>query len=119
MIGAEWGSPPAPEVLTRLDKYTYLASVTVGTEVARPFLVHGIPAAELHAEHRHPDGVTALEATIDQTADRQPVEQRLAVVDDHAGRIRTHLTKTTPGAASPAAPSGPHVIRTGNPGAGS
>ena len=27
MIGAEWGTPPAPEVLTRLDAYTYLASV--------------------------------------------------------------------------------------------
>jgi hypothetical protein len=116
MIGSEWGSPPAPEVLTRLDRYTYLASVTVGTEVARPFLVHGIPAAELHAEHRRPDDVTALEATIDQTADRQPVEQRLAVVDGHAGRIRIHLTKTTPGAAATVAPSGPHVIHTGNPG---
>jgi hypothetical protein len=119
MIGSEWGSPPAPEVLTRLDKYTYLASVTVGTEVARPFLVHGIPANELHAEHRHPDDVAALEATIDQTADRQPVEQRLAVVDGHAGRIRAHLTKTTPGSGSPAVPSGPHVIRIGNQGAGS
>jgi hypothetical protein len=119
MIGAEWGSPPAPEVLTRLDKYTYLASVTVGTEVARPFLVHGIPANELHAEHRRPDEVAALEATIDQTADRQPVEQRLTVVDGHAARIRAHLTKTTPGSGSPAVPSGPHVIRTGNPGAGS
>jgi hypothetical protein len=31
MIGAEWDSAPAPEILTRLDKYTYLASVTVGT----------------------------------------------------------------------------------------
>jgi hypothetical protein len=120
MIGAEWGSPPAADVLTRLDRYTYLASVTVGTEVARPFLVHGIPAAELHAEHRHPDQVDALDAAIDETAGRQPVQERLAVVDDHAGRIRAHLTKTASGGeASSAVPSGPHVIRTGNPGAGS
>ncbi|MEN3267943.1 hypothetical protein, partial [Pseudonocardia sp.] len=68
MIGAEWGTPPAPEVLTRLDAYTYLASVRSGHEVSRAFLVHGIPAAELHAEHRHPEQVQALEATIDQTA---------------------------------------------------
>jgi hypothetical protein len=120
MIGAEWGTPPAADVLTRLDRYTYLASVTVGTEVARPFLVHGIPAAELHAEHRHPDQLDLLDAAIDETAGRQPVQERLAVVDDHAARIRTHLTKTPPDGGSVAAvPSGPHVIRTGKPGAGS
>jgi hypothetical protein len=113
MIGAEWGSPPAPEVLTRLDKYTYLASVTLGTEVARPFLVHGIPAAELHAEHRRPDAVGDLEAAIDQTAGRQPVEQRLAVVDGHAGRIREALAEAGAGEREPAAPSGPHVVRVG------
>jgi hypothetical protein len=113
MIGAEWGSPPAPEILTRLDKYTYLASVTVGTEVARPFLVHGIPANELHAEHRRPDAVGNLDAAIDQMAGRQPVEQRLATVDGHAGRIRDKLAKAASGERPPATPSGPHVVRVG------
>jgi hypothetical protein len=112
MIGAEWGTPPAADVLTRLDRYTYLASVTVGTEVARPFLVHGIPAAELHAEHRHPDDVLALEATIDQTADRQPVEQRLAVVDGHAKRIAAELTTSRRGRVPGARGSRPHLINT-------
>jgi antitoxin (DNA-binding transcriptional repressor) of toxin-antitoxin stability system len=91
MIGAEWGTPPAPEVLTRLDAYTYLASVRSGHEVSRAFLVHGIPAAELHAEHRHPEQVQALEATIDQTAGRQPIDDRLGAIDGHAARIRQHL----------------------------
>jgi hypothetical protein len=118
MIGAEWGTPPAADVLTRLDRYTYLASVTIAPEVARPFLVHGIPAAELHAEHRHPDQLDALDAAIDETAGRQPVQERLAVVDDHASRIRAHLAKTAPEGGQVAVPSGPHVIRT-SPGAGS
>jgi hypothetical protein len=91
MIGAEWGTPPAPEVLTRLDAYTYLASVRTGHEVSRAFLVHGIPAAELHAEHRHPEQVQALEASIDQTAGRQPIDDRLGAIDGHAVRIRQHL----------------------------
>src|SRR3954454_692335 len=60
MIVAEWGTPPAPEVLTRLDRYTYLASVTHATKVSRPFLVHGVPARELHADHHHPEAIPAL-----------------------------------------------------------
>lgn len=91
MIGAEWGTPPAPEVLTRLDAYTYLASVRTGHEVSRAFLVHGIPAAELHAEHRHPEQLHVLEAAIDQTAGRRPFEDRLGAIDGHAARIRRHL----------------------------
>jgi hypothetical protein len=91
MIGAEWGTPPAPEVLTRLDAYTYLASVRTGHEVSRAFLVHGIPAAQLHADHRHPEQLDVLEAAIDQTAGRQPLEDRLGAIDGHAARIRRHL----------------------------
>jgi hypothetical protein len=77
--------------------------------------VHGIPAAELHAEHRHPDDVPLLDEAIDRTAGRQPVQERLAKVDGHADRIRTHLTKSASGDGSASVPSGPHVIRTGNP----
>jgi hypothetical protein len=118
-ISAEWGTPPAPEVLGRLERFTYLASVTLGREVSPPFLVHGIPAAELHAAHRHPDDVTLLDETIDRTARRQPVQERLAKVDGHPSRIQAHLTTATTGAGSASAPSGPHVIRTSKPGAGS
>jgi hypothetical protein len=118
-ISAEWGTPPDPAVLGRLERFTYLASVTLGREVIPPFLVHGIPAAELHAEHRHPDQVAVLDEAIDATAGRQPVQERLAQVDGHAARIHAHLTKTTTAGRSATVPSGPHVIRTGNPGAGS
>jgi hypothetical protein len=105
MISAEWGSPPGPEVLTRLDAYTYLASVRAGHEVSRAFLVHGIPAAELHGEHRRPEQLDVLEAAIDQTAGRQPIEDRLRAIDGHAARIRDHLKDRSdrPPAARPAA----------------
>ncbi len=115
MIGAEWGTPPSAEVLTRLDRYTYLASVTIGTEVARPFLVNGIPAAELHAEHRHPDQLDDLDAAINKTAGRQPVEERLGVVDGHARRIGDWLAKEAK-VTAPASPAGPHVVRVGGDG---
>ena len=69
-----------------------------GHECSRAFLVHGIPAAELHAEHRHPEQVQALEACIDQTAARQPIEDRLGAIDGHAARIRQYLEQQSDGA---------------------
>jgi hypothetical protein len=112
MVSAEWGSPPAPEVLTRLDAYTYLASVRVGRTVSPAFLVQGIPAAELHSEHRHPDHVDHLLEVVDRTAGRRPVAERLQEAEAHAGRIRDHLA---PPDRSDGGGGGPHVLR---PGAG-
>jgi hypothetical protein len=115
MIAAEWGTPPAPEVLTRLDRYTYLASVTHATKVSRPFLVDGIAARELHAEHHHPGRVPDLDAAIEQTTAARPVTDTLAELDGHAQRIRHWLEHhpTTPPITAPASrePEGPHVIR--------
>src|SRR2546421_580275 len=78
MTGADGAPPPAPEVLPRLQRYTFLASVTHGTQVSRPFLVHGIAARELHADHHHPDRVPTLQAAIDRTARRRPITSALA-----------------------------------------
>jgi hypothetical protein len=91
MIAAEWGTKPGPEVLTRLERYTYLTSVTLGGQVSKPFLVHGVPAAELHADHHRPDLIAELEARIDHTCGRVPIDQALREVSDHEARLRTHL----------------------------
>lgn len=110
MISAEWGTPPHWEVLTRLERFTFLASVTVGREVSRPFLVHGIPAAELHAEHHRPEDLALLDEAIDHNAERQLVQERLAHIDGHAARIHDWLTKDTKKNETPRV-SGPHVVR--------
>ena len=110
-ISAEIGTPPAPEVLTRLDAYTYLASVRVGREVSRPFLVHGIEAKELHAEHRRPNQVHELDAAIDHTTGRQPVDERLAQVDGHGARIRAHLDASAAKRSTSGLPSGAHMLQ--------
>ena len=92
MIAAEWGTKPGPEVLTRLERYTYLASVTHGHQVTPPFLVHGVPAAELHREHHHPERVAALERLIDQTAGRVDLDAAIADARAHDERLRGWLT---------------------------
>lgn len=106
MIAAEWGTKPGPEVLTRLERYTYLASVTTRGQVTKPFLVHGVPASELHAEHHRPELVPGLEAEIDQTCGRVAIPDALVEVGEHDQRLRAHL-QPTPGDEEA---GGPHRI---------
>lgn len=112
LLAREWGGDPAPQTVTQLERYTYLASVTVGTRASKPFLVHGVPAAELHAAHRHPDKLPELEEAIDEHTNRRPVPETLAALDEHDERIRRHLTQRRrddngrPG-RPPAEPDGP------------
>jgi hypothetical protein len=104
MIAAEWGTKPGAEVLTRLERYTYLASVTHGTHVSKPFLVHGVPARELHKDHHKPHEVQGLEHTIDETAGRVPIDQALTAAQAHSQRLREWLIPSAEGGGDAAVP---------------
>jgi hypothetical protein len=97
LLAREWGGDPTPQTVTQLARYTYLASVTLGERTTKPFLVHGVPARELHAAHRHPDRVRELDHAIDETSNRRPVSQTLAALDGHDQRIREHLERQASG----------------------
>ncbi|HST38784.1 MAG TPA: hypothetical protein VLK58_04720, partial [Conexibacter sp.] len=73
LLTREWGGEPEPATITKLPRYQYLAQVTLGARTHPPFLVHGVTAADLHADAHHPDLVAALNATIDRTTGRLPV----------------------------------------------
>jgi hypothetical protein len=88
MIAREWGGQLDSKIITGLARYTYLASITRGERTTKPFLVHGITARELHAEHHHPDQMPALEAAIQNTTRRQPIAETLAAHEDHDQNIR-------------------------------
>lgn len=87
LLAREWGGEPDPVTITRLARYTYLAQVTLGDRAARPFLVRGVRARDLHAAARRPDCVGDLDTVIDRTGGRRPVEQVLADLDAHDQRI--------------------------------
>lgn len=99
LLAREWGGQPTPQTVTQLERYTYLASVTLGTRASKPFLVHGVRAQELHAEHHHPDQVAELEQAITTHAGRQPVAETLTALDSHDERIRRHLEDRSSGSA--------------------
>lgn len=48
LLAGELGRAVAPETISRLERYTYLASLTLDGAATPPFLVHGVPANELY-----------------------------------------------------------------------
>ncbi|HXF56815.1 MAG TPA: hypothetical protein VNO34_04450 [Actinomycetota bacterium] len=72
------GGAVSPGILTTLEKYTYLTSVTLGRRVTPPFLVRGIPLDELWSDCRHPEGVADLERAIDRNTRRRPLAETIA-----------------------------------------
>jgi hypothetical protein len=98
LLTREWGGAVEPETVTNLHRYTFLASVTLDGEPSPPFLVHGVPADELHPPTGDRRNLAALEEAIDQTSGRAPVTETLDRLEVHDERIRAHLA----GIAGPA-----------------
>jgi hypothetical protein len=88
MIAREWSGQLDPKIITGLERYTYLASVTHGDRTSKPFLVRGMTARELHGEHYHPEQIGELRAATQRTSAMQPVSERLAALEKHDERIR-------------------------------
>jgi hypothetical protein len=118
MIAREWAGRIEPEILTRLARFTYLSQVTLGERTSKPFLVHGLTARELHAEH-HTNPAT-VEQTGTAAVQHRPIEQTLKLVEAHDERIKNWLEQHRPPRERPhdgrshGAPSGgTRVVRTG------
>jgi hypothetical protein len=92
LLTREWGDEPTPEAITQLARYTYLASITLGDQTSRPFLLHGVRASDLHAQARRPDDVALLDAAIDRATSRRPVQETIEALDRHDEQILVHLT---------------------------
>jgi hypothetical protein len=91
LVAKQWGGAVEPVTIERLERYTYLTSVTLGRDVTRPFLVRGFEVSELWAEHYHPEAVAAMEEIIDERQGRRPVAETLAALDTLDDRIIEYL----------------------------
>ncbi|MEV4419376.1 hypothetical protein AB0L40_05285 [Patulibacter sp. NPDC049589] len=114
LLAREWAGQIEPEVVTRLERYTYLASVTLDMQVSPPFLVHGTPVEELFPDADHPEHLDRLEAAIDRTTGRRPVAGTVARLDDHDEAILHALQRQTddnrPGQPSPRGSRGTRTL---------
>jgi hypothetical protein len=104
MIAREWGGQLDPRTITSLARYTYLASITHGERTTKPFLVHGVTARELHAQHHHPDQLPELEAAIQNTTRRESIAEALATHEHHDQNIRKAIEALHCGQAAEADP---------------
>jgi hypothetical protein len=81
LIAREWGGSPDATTVTRLPRYTFLASVTLGNTTPPPFLVRGVRADELFEETHRPDRVEELDQAIDATTARKECAKTIAQLD--------------------------------------
>ena len=45
LLARQWGGDIHPATITRLPRFSYVASVTLAREISRPFLVQGVTDA--------------------------------------------------------------------------
>lgn len=103
LVSREWDGAVKPGVVTSLERYTYLASVTLNGQVSPPFLVRGVPVHDAFPDDHHPEKRSDVDATIDRTLSRRPVAESIAALDHHDAAIVKALTgrKIVHGGAKP------------------
>ena len=108
VLSKEWAGLVDPRTITRLPRYHFLVSATLGGEVTPPFLVRGLRVEDLWGEVHRPDDVPAMNAVVDATMKRRPVGDILADLDTLDDRILAHLQGAAPATAeAPVVPIGP------------
>ncbi len=105
LIAKEWGGRPDPAALTRLPRYRFLAQVTQGGELSKPFALGGVTVEQLFGPG-HPEQVAELEAAIDENAGRQPAADAIAHLDDLDDRIHAELRERLDGSGQKTPPEG-------------
>ncbi|HET7486495.1 MAG TPA: hypothetical protein VFJ85_01105 [Acidimicrobiales bacterium] len=108
VLSKEWAGLVDPRTITRLPRYHFLVSATLGGEVTPPFLVRGLRVEDLWGEVHRPEDVPAMNEVIDATMGRRPVGDILADLDTLDDRILGHLQGAAPASAeAPVVPIGP------------
>ncbi|WP_183339594.1 hypothetical protein [Conexibacter arvalis] len=97
-IAREWAGRIEPQTIVNLDRFTFLASVTLDGHPTPPFLLHGVPVSDLYPEPTtYPAGPLPFTAAhgipIAETLDR------LATLDDE---IAAHFAPAGERADAPA-----------------
>ncbi len=96
LLARQWGGDIHPATITRLPRFSYVASVTLDREISRPFLVQGVPVSEMWRDCFHPERLEVVDRMISRNTGRRPVADVLSALDGHDARILEHLHGTAP-----------------------
>lgn len=93
LLAAEWGGDVTPTTITRLERFWFLAQVTLDGSVTRPFPVRGfdVDTDEPWVGWRRPDRVARVDERVDRALARRPVRDVLDDLDMLDDRIVEHI----------------------------
>jgi len=96
LLARQWGGDIHPATITRLPRFSYVASVTLAREISRPFLVQGVPVSEMWADCHHPERLEVVDRIISRNTGRQSVADVLKALNGHDARILAYLRAKDP-----------------------
>lgn len=96
-IAREWAGRIEPQTIVNLDRFTFLASVTLDGHPTPPFLLHGVPVSDLYPDSTDP--ASPLPFTVAHGVPIAETLDRLAALD---GEIAAHFAPAGERADAPA-----------------
>ena len=114
MLARQWGGDIHPATITRLPRFSYVASVTLDREISRPFLVAGVPVSEMWEDCHHPERLDAVDANISGNIGRSSIAGVLARLDGHDKRILAFLREDKRGRPAEQADDDPAPLEPAN-----
>jgi hypothetical protein len=114
MLARQWGGDIHPATITRLPRFSYVASVTLDREISRPFMVAGVPVSEMWEGCHHPERLDAVDAIISRNTGRTSTASVLAKLDGHDKRILAYLRADERGRPVEQADDDPAPLETAN-----
>ncbi len=87
VLAKEMGGKVEPGVLTHLARYHHLASVTVGGQRSLPFRLGGLYLGDVFGPPASAEELAAMEAVVDRSMRRRPVNDVLGELATLDGRI--------------------------------
>ena len=116
IIAGELGGEVSTETIMSLQRHTFVSQVRLGNQTTKPFLIRTVPPDRMWSDHRNDAALADLDAQVDRTMRRRPVDDTIAELNTLDGRILDWLKQhrprqpgTSPNGGKPggAPPTGP------------
>ncbi|MFJ5850501.1 type IV secretory system conjugative DNA transfer family protein [Streptomyces sp. NPDC092903] len=78
LVARRWGKKVSPDTITKLNRFNYVMSVTLGEGSTDPFRVRGASVEDLYADYYRPQNKERLTRAIDGNLQRRPVRDILS-----------------------------------------
>jgi hypothetical protein len=96
IIAGELGGEVSTETIMSLQRHTFVSQVRLGNQTTKPFLIRTVPPDRMWSDHRNDAALADLDAQVDRTMRRRPVDDTIAELNTLDGRILDWLKQHRP-----------------------